>query len=159
MSSIPGLGTKIPNAVEQLSLRTASAEPTCSGARAAQLLSPHAATRRPRAAVKVPRAPTKTQPSQGEIKGHLNPTLSPLAFPGRPLEGHQSWIQALLLLVCISPWVKPCQGDRGARSESGRPSRAWALEEKPVQKYCHPRLSQVGAWVASQAAVGAGAGS
>ena len=66
-----------------------------------------------------------TQP-KGKKKDHLNPTLSQLALPVRPLEENQSWIQALLLLVCISPWVKPCQGDRGARSESGKSSRVWA---------------------------------
>lgn len=66
-----------------------------------------------------------TQP-KGKKKDHLNPTLSQLVLPVRPLEENQSWIQALLLLVSISSWVKPCQGDRGARSESGRSSRAWA---------------------------------
>ena len=28
--------------------------------------------------------------------------------------------------MCISPWVKPCHGDLGGRSESGRSSGAWA---------------------------------
>ena len=27
------------------------------------------------------------------------------------------------------------------------PGSAWALKEEPIQKYCHPRLSQVGAWI------------
>ena len=44
MGSIPGQGTTIPHAVGQLSLRTATTEPTCSRAHAPQLESLSATT-------------------------------------------------------------------------------------------------------------------
>ena len=40
MGLIPGQGTKIPHATEQLSLRAATIEPRCSGAHAPKLESP-----------------------------------------------------------------------------------------------------------------------
>ena len=45
--SIPGQGTKIPHATAQLSPRTATTEPTCSGAHVPQLERPHASTTEP----------------------------------------------------------------------------------------------------------------
>ena len=57
-SSIPGWRTKIPHAAGQLSPRTATTEPACSGARVPQL------ERSPRTTTKSPRAATRTLHSQ-----------------------------------------------------------------------------------------------
>ena len=41
VGSIPGWGTKLPHAVEQLNLHVTTTEPACSGAQVPQLPSPH----------------------------------------------------------------------------------------------------------------------